>query len=63
MQHVAAFKEGILEALREAFHPQERQQFRPARKARPRLRGLGVTTCISGVRLEVAMSKQEQEQD
>ena len=56
-------KQGIFEALREAFHPQERQQFRPARKARPRLRGLGVTMCVSGVRLEVAMSQQEKGQD
>ena len=49
--HIKAFVKAIKEAMRWAFHQDDAQMWKPKKRAKPRLAGMGITTTTAAVRL------------
>ena len=60
-QHVDAFRQGILEAIKTTVNNDDRHQFKPVTRPNVRLHGLGVMNVMAGVRMEPELTKGERE--
>ena len=57
--HLRALKAGVKEILKTAFAEEEAKDWGPNTGARPRLKGMGITTVIAAVNIELIVTDKE----